>query len=438
MARALIPRAHLFGNPSKVYAQISPDGSLLSWLAPVNGVLNLWVGPVDAPHEARPVTDDRKRGIRNYSWTYDGRHLVYLQDEEGSENFHIYSVDPKTCVSRDLTPFDGVAASIARISRTVRDRILVGLNRRDPRFHDLHMIDIASGALTLVEENPGFTSFVTDHHYNVHLAVRDARDGAREILHRQNGAWTPWITFAPEDARVSFPDHLDTPAKTAFFRDSRGRDTAALTRIDLATGEATLMAAHDKADIGSLLNDRDTREPLAYSVTTQRLGYVALDARVQVDLDFLAGREIGDWFIMSRTEDDRFWVIGTSSDTRPSVDHLYDREARSLRELHRGRPELAGAPLVPMRPVTIASRDKLDLVSYVTLPQGTNEGAPQPMVLLVHGGPWARDGFGFNPLHQWLANRGYAALSVNFRGSSGLRQGLHQCGRSRMGAAHGR
>jgi len=424
MPSMLIPRAHLFGNPNRIAAQISPDGSLLSWLAPKDGVLNVFVGPVNAPQEARPVTDDRKRGIRFYAWTYDGRHLVYGQDEAGDENFHLYAVDvraadPAGAAARDLTPFEGVTAQVQHISRSVRDRILVGLNRRDPRFHDLHSIELATGNLALVEENPGFAALITDDRYKVHLAVRDTAAGAREILHRPDGAWTPWISFAPDDARSSFPDHLDAKARSLFCRDSRGRDTAALTRIDLATGATTLIAAHDKADIGGLLEDQETHEPLAYSVTTERLHYMALDSRIEADLSFLAGQDIGDWYVMSRTEDDRAWVLGTASDKRPSVDYLYDRASRSLRELHQARPELANTRLAAMRPVTIRSRDGLDLVSYLTQPKDDAAGAP-PMVLLVHGGPWARDVFGFHPLHQWLADRGYAVLGVNFRGSTGF------------------
>ena len=420
MPHILIPRAHLFGNPSKISAQISPDGRLLAWLAPVDGVLNVWVGPSDAPQDAQPITNDRKRGIRFYQWTYDGRHLVYLQDEKGNENFHVYAVDPQTCTTKDLTPLEGVSAMINRVSRTVRDRILVGINHRNPKFHDLHSIDLATGDNSLIEENNGVASFVTDHHYNVHLAVRNTPGGAREILHRPDGVWTPWITFAPEDAPISHPSHLDTQAKTLFIRDSRGRDTVALTRIDLGTDETTLIAAHDKADIGALLNDRETRTPIAYSVITERLKHFALDPCVQPDLDFLASQDIGDWYVSSRTEDDRLWVISTVSDTCPLVEYLFDREAKSLRELHHAYPELAAAPLVPMRPVTIKSRDGLDLVSYVSLPKDSTDNVPQPMVLVVHGGPWARDAFGFNSVHQWLANRGYAVLSVNFRGSTGF------------------
>ena len=173
----------------------------------------------------------------------------------------------------------------------------------------------------------------------------------------------------------------------------------------------TLIAAHDKAEIGALLDDRETRTPIVYSVISERLEHFALDPSVQPDLDFLASQDIGDWYVSSRTEDDRLWVISTLSDTCPLVEYLFDREAKSLRQLHHAYPELAAAPLVPMRSVTITSRDGLDLVSYVSLPKDSTDKVPQPMVLVVHGGPWARDAFGFNSVHQWLANRGYVVLS---------------------------
>ncbi|MBS7590112.1 S9 family peptidase [Ancylobacter defluvii] len=433
MAAPLIPRAHLFGNPSKASTQISPDGRLLSWLAPADGVLNLWVAPVEAPHEAQPVTADHGSGIRAYRWTYDGQHLVYLQDQDGDENYHIYAVDPISRTTRDLTPFNGVTAVIRGVSRVIRDRILVGLNQRDRRFHDLYTVDLVTGDIALVEENLGFASFVTDRLYKTHLAVRNASDGGRVILHRAGDAWRPWITFAPEDARVSMPSHLDARAKAVFLRDSRGRDTASLSRVDLATGETMEIAAHATADLGSLLLDQDTLEPLAYSVITERQEYVVLDSRVQADLDFLQEQDIGDWSLKSRTEDDRTWIIDVTSDTEPGASYLYDRQAKSLRELHQSRPELADAPLASMRPVTIVSRDKLDLVSYLTLPREVPEGVLQPMVLLVHGGPWQRNIFGYHFLHQWLANRGYAVLSVNFRGSTGFGKAFVNAGDQEWG-----
>ncbi len=187
-----------------------------------------------------------------------------------------------------------------------------------------------------------------------------------------------------------------------------------------------MLAEHAEADIGGLITDRDTYAPLAYAVTVERMAYVALDPAVQADLEFLGAQGLGDWWIMSRTEDDRTWIVGARSDIRPGVAYLYDRAAGTIDKLYETRPDLHGAPLASMHPVTIPARDGSKLVSYLTLPRrldpnGTGRPTePAPMVLLVHGGPWARDTFGYNSYAQWLADRGYAVLSVNFRGSTGL------------------
>jgi hypothetical protein len=216
--RPLIPRAALFGNPSRSKAQISPDGRFLAWLAPEGGVLNIWVAPTEAPDQARPVTDDRLRGIRLYAWAYDGRHLVYLQDTGGNEDYHLFAVDHAARVTRDLTPFAGVRADIAGVSRVVRDRALVNLNQRDPAAFDLVTVDLATGDLAGVAENRGgFASFIADEHYQPGVALRYAPDGALRLLRRAaDGAdWCDWIAFSPEDARTSAPTHLSDDGTAA-------------------------------------------------------------------------------------------------------------------------------------------------------------------------------------------------------------------------------
>jgi dipeptidyl aminopeptidase/acylaminoacyl peptidase len=415
----LIPRAHLFGNPARTQTRISPTGRFIAWLAPDEGVLNIWVAPLAAPDQARAVTGERKRGIRAYVWAYDGKHLVYLQDKDGDENYHVLAVDPEAGTTRDLTPFEGVNAQIIAVRPVYRDRILIQMNRRDRRFFDVFLVDLATGALTPVLENPGFMSFVVDDHYRVRFGTKYGADGSLAIERRgPDGGWMGWAGFPPEDARSSKLGHLNADGTAVFLSDSRGRDTAVLVRIDLSTGEARLLAEDPRADLGEVLMDGPTKEPLAYVVNVERRAYIALDPAIQPDLDFLAAQQIGDWSLSSRTEDDALWVVSGSSDVSPGADYLYDRRGRSLRKLHDTRPELAGAPLAPMRPVTIRARDGLDLVSYVTRPLGAD--GPGPMVLLVHGGPWARDVFACDPMHQWLANRGYTTISVNFRGSTGL------------------
>jgi dipeptidyl aminopeptidase/acylaminoacyl peptidase len=425
----LIPRAHLFGNPTRAAARLSPDGTMLSWLAPIEGVLNVFVAPVDAPGDAVPVTQDRGRGVRIYGWTYaDG--LVFLQDVGGDENFHLFAVNPATRDTQDLTPFSGVRVTIAGVSRKRRGELLLSLNRRDPRFPDLFSIDLANGALDPVEENPGLAGFLTDETYRAVLALKLGPDGARHVLRKVDGTWLPFLEFAPEDARSSGPNHLDPAGKLLYLRDARGRDTAALARLDLSSGETTVLAADPRADIGGVIVDIETRTPRAYTVVVERLEYHALDNTMARDLDFLARSGIGDWALMSRTEDDGRWIVSANSDTRPAVEYLYDRSAQTLREVLRARPELDDAPLLQMYPVRIEARDGLSLVSYLTKP---NTAMLPPLILLVHGGPWARDHYGYNAWHQWLANRGYAVLSVNFRGSVGFGKAFINAGDGEWG-----
>ncbi|MCC8405804.1 S9 family peptidase [Paraburkholderia sp. MMS20-SJTN17] len=432
-ATPLIPRSHLFGSPSKVFPRISQDGQYLAWLAPVDGVLNIWVAPSDTPERAFPVTHDTRRGVLSFSWTYAGHYLVYPRDADGNEEFHIYAVDAKTRVDRDLTPFEGVRADVVAISRLVRDRVLVRMNRRDPKFFDLYTLKIDTGELRLLERNDSnMGGFVVDEHYRPRVAGRFAADGTLQLFDRRDDAnWKEWFSFAPEDARVSRPIQLNADGSALFMLDSRGRDTAALVRLDLPSGERRVLGEDSLTDVDGILVDADTHEPVGYSIYAERQVYLALTPEFQSDLDFLAGRDLGEWDRVSRTEDDLRWVIVAQSDLEPSKAYLYNRESRTLEPLFTFRPELADAPLVPMRPVTITARDGLELVSYVTRPRGSD--GPGALVLLVHGGPWARDTFGFYPEHQWLANRGYSVLSVNFRGSTGFGKAFVNAGDKEWG-----
>ncbi len=419
MPDPLIPRADLFGNPSRFAGTISPDGSTLAWVAPLDGVLNVWVAPLAEPDDARPVTRDTGRGVRIYFWAYETRHLLFLQDDDGDENWRLHAVDLRTGGIRALTP-KGVRAEPGGLSRRRRGEVLVTLNQRDPSYPDLFRIDIATGAMILVAENSGYAGFLADDDFVPRLAFRPTQDGGQDVLRpTPDGGWEDWFRIPAEDALVTAPSHLSSDGTMLYMRDSRSRNTAALTRIDLVTGETETLAEHPRADIGAVLTDQDTHAPLACAVTVERVSYMALDPRLRPDLDLLAAAGIGDWHLLSRTEDDKRWIVSSGSDTRPGIAYLYDREARSLRVLYETRPALAGAKLAPMRPVTIEARDGLPLVSYLTLP---DQAAPAtvPLVLLVHGGPWARDTFGYDPTHQWLANRGYGVLSVNFRSSTGF------------------
>jgi dipeptidyl aminopeptidase/acylaminoacyl peptidase len=438
-APPLIPREHLFGNPEKAGAQVSPNGRWLAWLAPVNGVLNVWVAPIGDSAAAVPVTADTKRGIRIYQWAFDGVHLAYMQDEAGNENWHVYAVDVEKRTAKDLTPFPDVRAVLTGRSRKVREEMLITLNRRDPRYPDLFRVNLTTGTLTLVAQNPGFADFEADETFTPRLALKITPSGGSEILRPSGQSWEPWLLIPPEDLLTTHILTLNQSGKTLFMSDSRGRNTAALARIDIATGDTTLLAEDLRADLGAIITDNDTHEPLAYRVNYERNEYRALGTKLQADIAFLSKAFGGEWSLSSRSEDDKLWTIAVSSDLEPATSYLYGREAKALTKLFDARPKLAGAPLSAMHPTVIEARDGLKLVSYLTLPKGTDQnraghpGTPLPMVLFVHGGPWGRDSFGYQPFHQWLANRGYAVLSVNFRGSTGFGKAFANAGDKEWG-----
>ena len=443
----LIPREDLFGDPEKAAAKVSPNGRWLAWLAPVNGVLNVWVAPIGDPAAAVPITADTKRGISIYLWAFDGVHLVYMQDEGGNENWRHYAVDIEKRTVKDLTPFPDVRAELAGRSRKIREEMLITLNKRDPRYPDLFRVNLTTGALALVAENPGFDSFEADEDFTPRVAVKITPNAGAEILRRKGQGWESWLLIPPEDLLTTNILTLDEAGKTLFMSDARGRNTAALTRVDIATGDTSLLAEDMRADLGGIITDdlggiitdNDTHEPLAYQVNYERNEYRVLGTKLQADIEFLSRAFGGEWSLGSRSEDDRLWTIGVSSDVEPASSYLYDRRAKTLTKLFDARPKLVGAPLSAMHPAVIEARDGLKLVSYLTLPKGSDQNqaghpdTPLPMVLYVHGGPWARDSFGYESYHQWLANRGYAVLSVNFRGSTGFGKAFLNAGDKEWG-----
>lgn len=424
----LIDRHVLFGNPDKAAARLSPDGKQLSYLAPVDGVLNVWVGPVDRPDAARPVTRDKKRGISAYFWAYNARYVIYVQDADGDENFHVYAVELATDEIRDLTPLKGVAAQIEGVSHRFPDEILVGLNDRDPALHDIYRVSLLTGERTLVEKNEqGFAGYLIDDDFRVRFATRFRPDGGTETLQADGqGGWKPFMVVGMEDSLTTSPAGFDKTGNVLYLLDSRGRNTAALVSIDLKSGGQQVLAEDPQADVGGVLSHptENTIEAVSFTYTRER--WQILDPRIEADVKFLETVADGDWQVTSRTLNDRLWTVAYIMDNGPVRYYVYDRDARQARFLFTNRRDLEGLPLVKMHPVVIKSRDGLELVSYLTLPPNTDpEGTgrpsqPLPMVLDVHGGPWAREEWGYNPEAQLWANRGYAVLSVNFRGSTGF------------------
>jgi len=424
----LIPRTVLFGNPDRAAARLSPDAARLSYLAPVDGVLNVWVGPADDPKAAKPVTDDKRRGIRSYFWAYTSRHILYMQDSDGDENWHVYSVDLESGETKDLTPLEKVNAQIEGVSHRFPEEILIGLNDRNEQLHDIYKVNIASGERELIEQNDeGFMGYISDDDYRVRFASQFLPDGGNQLFEPDgSGGWKEFLTIPYEDTMTSSPAGFNKSGDVLYFIDSRDRNTGALTAIDLSTGKSTLIAANDKADIGGALAHPTEYTIEAVSFTYERKEWEVLDDEIGKDLEALRAVADGDVEVVSRSLDDQHWVVAYLMDNGAIRYYRYERPSRKATFLFTNRDGLDEWPLQKMHSMVIPARDGLSLVSYLTLPPGTDadgDGRPSeplPMVLDVHGGPWARDSWGYNPTHQLFANRGYAVLSVNFRGSTGF------------------
>lgn len=434
----LIPRSALFGNPVRAQARLSPDGHYISFLAPKEGILNVWLAPFGKLGEAKPITNDRKRGIRQHYWAEDGRHVLFLQDEGGDENWRVYSVDVETGRQLDLTPLEKVHAQIVGLSYQRPEVALIALNDRAAEWHDLYEIDVATGARRLVERNDQqFAGYLEDLQLRPRLAIKTLPDGGGELYRRTDQGWEGLLQYGQADSLTMRPLVIEEGGNTALLLSAVGRDKAALARVDLASGKQTVIGQSDKADVSDVWLDPRTRTPQAYGVEYLTEEHEPLTPAAAKDIEHLKAALGPQFAVTSRTNDDGKWVVVVDDPVHVTTSYLYDRSNGKVTKLFDHRPELAGAPLRPMKALEIRAGDGLTLVSYLTLPAGSGpppkSGAaqgeagangrpakPVPLVLDVHGGPWARDSYGFNPEHQWLANRGYAVLSVNYRGSTGF------------------
>ncbi|MFQ3535426.1 MAG: S9 family peptidase [Aggregatilineales bacterium] len=433
--RTLIPRKLLFGNPTRTLAKLSPDGRHISYLAPHDGVLNIWVAPADDPGAAKPITAERLRNIRFYEWAYTDRHVIYMQDANGDENWHVICVDIASGEARDLTPIEGVNAYVDALSHFLPEEVLIAINDRLPQLHDLYRVNLLTGERTLVLQNPGFASVIVDKHFTPRLALAPQPDGSFNVLQSDGqGGWQAWTHIPHEDSVTTQPYGFSADGATLYLADSRGRNTSALFAVEMHNGAQKLLAEDARADLSKVLMHPIESRPQAAGFTYDLLRWQVIDSELAEDFAYLQGVSRGELDIISRSIDDSRWVVAYAPDDAPTRFYLYNRAAKQARFLFTSRPELEDVPLSKMHPVIIPARDGLPLVSYLSLPKGSDTqqagkpDSPLPMVLLVHGGPWWRDFWGYNPYHQLLADRGYAVLSVNFRGSTGFGKAFTNAG----------
>lgn len=390
--------------------------------------MNLWVGPADDIARAVPVTQDRGRGVQGYAFAASSDYLVYLQDNNGDENWHVFALDLANGKAQELTKGEKVRAQILKISPRFPHQISITTNERDPEVGDVYTIDIKTGKAKLVFKNvDSLGDFEVDDSLRPRVASKITSSGGTEfrLLHA-DGTSKPLFEVGVADQLTTRTVSLDASGKTLYLLDSRDRDTVALKALDLETGQSKVLATDESADIVDVDVHPTTYRPQAATSNPGRTTWWFFDKGFESDLKILRGDDRRDVRLTSRTLDDRKWIVQYSSDDGPSEYVLFDRTKKKKTSLFVDRPELVGKKLSQMHVLRLKARDGLDLPAYLSLPpdvdgaDSPSPSQPLPMVLLVHGGPWSRDEWGYDSLHQHLASRGYAVLSVNFRASTGF------------------
>jgi dipeptidyl aminopeptidase/acylaminoacyl peptidase len=437
----LIDREIFFGNPEYAGAQISPDGKYISFLRPYKDVRNVWVKGVDEPFEkARPVTAEAKRPIGSYFWSWDGKRILFVKDNDGDENFNVYSVNPADAASgvptaTNLTNAQKVRTQIYSVPRSDPDTLYIGLNQRDPQWHDLYKVSISTGQKTLLRENKDrLGGWVFDNKDQIRLATRSAENGDTEILKVEGDKFTKVYTCGVLES--CGPVRFTKDDKRFYMTTNKGdRDLAQLVLFDPDTQKEELVEQDPmkRVDFGGISFSEITKEPIVTTYQDDKVRYYWKNKDYEKDYDLIKKR-LGDREVAfgSSTTDEQKFIVSTFSDVDPGTVWLFDRKTKNLSTLYTVREKLPRAALAEMKAVRYPSSDGLEIPGYLTLPKGV-EAKNLPLVVVPHGGPWGRDGWGYNSLAQFLANRGYAVLMPNFRASTGYGKKFLDAGNGQWG-----
>ncbi len=440
----LVDREVFFGNPVLAYSALSPDGQFISIGKPLDGIMNVWVRRADQTwDEAWPVTNDRNRPVFQYFWSPDGKYILWVQDDGGDENFRVYAVDPsekpaygeKVPRARDLTPYDEMRAQIIVVPENSPGHVLVGMNDRNPQLHDVYRLDIESGERKLVFQNDqNVAGWMADLEGNLRLGFRVTEDGGNEILRVDGSELTPIYTCTVDETCNPIQFHKD--GKRVYVATNKGdRDLAELVLLDPETGDTELVERdpEGKVDFTNAIFSRATDELIATSYTGSRLRIYPKDSAFENDLaNIRKALPRGDLFFRQPTKDDRLWIVKPVVDNDEAPNYLYDRATGEVELLYRPNPDIPVELMAGMEPVTYTARDGVEIPAYLTLPKGV-EPKNLATVIMPHGGPWGRDVWRFDPLAQLLANRGYAVLQPNFRGSTGYGKRFLELGNKEWG-----
>lgn len=416
----IIPRKVLFGNPVKTSPQISPNAEKMAYLAPVNNVMNVWVGTI-GEDDYKPVTRDTDRGIQNYFWGQDNRHIMYLQDINGNENWRLFAVDLETGEQLDFTPFEDVHVQVIAHDKHFPDELILAINKENPSLHDVYHLRISTGKLERIAENPGnVAGWQVDTNLKIRGAMVSTTDGGFELIVRddEKSEWKKLLTWNVEDSLNSSPVSFSKDGKYIYLIDSRDYNSGRLVKLEIENGKAEVITEDPNYDVSSVMIHPDTHEIQMVSFVKARVENIVLDQTIKSDIDAISELDHGDFFVYDRDHTDKTWLVGYLKDNGPVSFYSYNRESKSATFLFYNKPDLNNYSLAEMEPVSYKSRDGLTIHGYITFPPG-KEKKNLPVIINVHGGPWWRDTWGFNPEAQWMANRGYICFQINYRGSTG-------------------
>jgi|TARA_B110000459_G_scaffold203805_1_gene261920 dipeptidyl aminopeptidase/acylaminoacyl peptidase len=414
----LIPMEDFFRSPEKSSFKISPNGNHIAYMKPWKTRMNVFVMDMKNKKETR-LTSSEERGLYGFSWLTDKR-IGYVKDDGGNENVHFYAVNIDVSNEIDLTPFKNVQARIIDDLEDDPDHIIIGLNKRSPQVHDPYRINVNDGKMEMIAENPGnISGWMTDHDGKLRIAITN--DGVNtSILHRKLES-DKFESILTTDFKVSVsPLFFTFDNKNLYVASNRGQDKSGIFKFDLINAkEGKLIFEHDEVDVSGLMYSRKRKVLTGVSYTVAKNEMIFFDTwreDIQEKLEEkLPGYEVG---ITSFSKDETKAVVVSYSDKSRGTYYYYDVEKNKLTELGKASPWLNENHMAEMTPIKYTSRDGLTIHGYLTLPENSN-GKNLPLVVNPHGGPWARDTWGYNPQIQFLANRGFAVLQMNFRGSTG-------------------
>lgn len=439
----IIDRELFFGDPEISGAQLSPDGKYLTFLKQFNKVRNIWIKKLDEPFEnARPITADTKRPVTNYFWSEDSKYIIYVQDKDGDENYRIYVVNPfesgdPVPPAKNLTPFENVRSIIIDVPKKTPNEIIVGLNDRDPSLHDVYKLNITTGERKILfVNNENIAGWATDLDGNLKLALRQTEDGGTEILRLDPGNKLTKI-YEVEFEETASPIRFSKDGNSVYLMTNKGkqRDKIQLELFNLKTGKTKLIDKDplDEVDFAGALFSEITNELLMTYYIGEKIRIYPKEKNFKKDFEILLTQiPEGNIGFMSISQDENLWLISVSSDVDPGTVYLFDRKSGKAQFVYKSRPTLPSEWLSEMKSLKYKARDGMTIFGYLTIPKGL-EAKNLPVVLYIHGGPWARDVWGYNAIVQFLANRGYAVFQPNFRGSTGYGKKYLNAGNKQWG-----